>query len=468
MEPTLADLGLAPIDLVSLPEQDAAGGRSELEQRVIQYALSSLPARDEGPDSIRLLFGRQPGWPAQTPSFTEVLEAVRAIRRTIHGARALNAPDLTLPEADIPASAHAEPAGVTATLRLSARAQAAADGLRNATRTLETVANTADPTARSLRDELLNLAAYGIAGATPVEPVGDTQVLRANLRTQALSVASEAARRLARLDAVEAAYAERVAELAAKRPASQPGPAETRAYHLERLEKIFGPDFRALPPFLAVNGAELGDTLGESIGLQDNEPTEAVTWLQRAARVREGAGRLHTTMIHAEALGGASMGFAVGQLPHAPGDRWVGLPLPMRSSPTDPPPRPPGGRLSLVVHTLAAVDTSKPVVGLLIDEWTETVPSPEETTGLVFHYDQPSARAPHAILLAVSPDGRSTWDLETLEATILETLELAKLRTVDLAALPEVSPFLPALYIADGDHGKAVTSTFDGLVTSQA
>jgi hypothetical protein len=420
--------------------------------------------------SIRLAFDRQPGWPAQTPSFAEILEALRAIRRTIHGARALSGADLALPEATIPPSVDAEPAGVQAALRLSARAQAAVDGLRAATQVIQrlTDPDAAEPAATALRDALLTLAGYGIAGATPVEPVGDSQAIRANLTTQAHSVAREAARRLERLGVVEASYATRVAELAASTPRAQPAPAETRAYHIARLTEIFGPDFRTLAPFLTVNGADLAGTLGASTALQGNNPAEAVTWLQRAARVRDGAGRLHTTILHAEALGGASLGFTVGQLPYTAGDRWVGLPLPPRASPNDPPPRPPGGRLSLVVHGPGPVDATKPVTGLLVDEWTETVPSPEETTGLVFHYDQPSARAPQAILLAVSPDDKPVWDLETLESTILETLELAKLRAVDLAALPEVSPFLPALYVAEGNHGKAVTSTFEGLVAPEA
>jgi hypothetical protein len=302
----------------------------------------------------------------------------------------------------------------------------------------------------------------------PVEPVGDTPSIRAQLRTQATSVAREAARRLLRLDDVEARYARRVAELATATPASQPAPSETRAYHLERLAEVFGADFRVLAPFVAANGSDLRSTLAASVDLQANKPLEAVTWLQRSARVRDGASRLNATMIHAEALGGSSMNFAVGQLPHLPGDRWVGLPLADRQDGDVGLPRPPGGRLSLVVHAPAPVDVTQPITGLLVDEWTETVPSPEETTGMVFHYDQPSARAPHAILLAVSPDDRPVWDLETLEATLLETLELAKLRTVDLAALPAVSPFLPALYFAEGDHGKAVTSNFDGIRSQPA
>lgn len=458
VEPALVELGLAPIDLISLPEQDGTARQSELEQRVIQLAFRSRPAGAGEHAHVRLLFDRQPGWPARTLSFADVLEATRAVTRLVHGARALTPRDVSLPEAEVPASADAEPAAVPVALRLSSRAQAAAAGLRATHRQLQALIDPGapEPKAETLRGGLLGLSAYGIAGATPVSPAGDTASIRADLKNQAVSVASEASRRIERLGAVEAAWNRRVAALASATPAGQPTATEVREYHLNRLAEVFGPDLPILPSFTATTGRDLHAALAASANLQGNDPHAAVTWLQRSARVREGAGRLHAATVYAEALGGASLDFSVGQLPYLANDRWVGLPLVG--------PRPPGGRLSLVAHTPATVDATKPLVGLLIDEWTEVVPSPEETTGLVFHYDQPSAKAPHAILLAVAPDDKPAWDLETLQATIVETLELARLRTVDPAALPDVSPFLPALYVVEDGHDKAVTSNFDGLV----
>jgi hypothetical protein len=124
----------------------------------------------------------------------------------------------------------------------------------------------------------------------------------------------------------------------------------------------------------------------------------------------------------------------------------------------------PGGRLSIVAHAPVAIDTSKPLAGLLVDEWVEVVPNPIETTGLAFHYNTPNARAPQAILLAVVPDDRPTWDVETLEATVMETLELAQLRAVDLSVLKEVGQFVPALYVAQPPATQTVTSDFIRLL----
>ena len=47
---------------------------------------------------------------------------------------------------------------------------------------------------------------------------------------------------------------------------------------------------------------------------------------------------------------------------------------------------------------LPAVDAVQ--CGLLLDEWTELVPSARETTGIAFHFDRPNAVAPQAMLLA--------------------------------------------------------------------
>jgi hypothetical protein len=131
--------------------------------------------------------------------------------------------------------------------------------------------------------------------------------------------------------------------------------------------------------------------------------------------------------------------------------------LPLKTPPL------PGSRLSLVAHAPTGVSTTGALAGLLVDEWVEAVPSAEETTGLAFHFDGPGSRAPHAILLAVTPDSRTAWDLETLEATVLETLELARLRAVDLTALGEVGQYLPATYLAHGPAGDTVATDFSPL-----
>jgi hypothetical protein len=144
---------------------------------------------------------------------------------------------------------------------------------------------------------------------------------------------------------------------------------------------------------------------------------------------------------------------SVAQLPFQAGDRWIGLPIDEAHPPE-------ANRVSLVASLPEGFDAGSPVAGLLVDEWVETLPSPSETTGLAFHFDQPDARAPNAVLIAVPPDGRRPWDLATLEKILLETFELAKIRAVDTEALAGLGQFLPALFFTFNTDGRTVSTDF--------
>src|SRR3712207_8512834 len=54
-----------------------------------------------------------------------------------------------------------------------------------------------------------------------------------------------------------------------------------------------------------------------------------------------------------------------------------------------------------------------------------------------------SARAPHALLLAVPPDKGRGWRMEDLHAIVDDTFELARLRALDLGDLPDLGGVLP-------------------------
>jgi hypothetical protein len=463
-------LKLAPLDLVHMTGGgDAQAQLSELEQRVIARLMQTSPrgvrpAKLTGDLRVRLDFGRDPSWPVELLSFAEFLEVVRAVRQVLTNARPLSPRDLALPE-----QTSAEQIDVK---ELRGRADKAAKELQRLFMLLpdeEAAQVAAKPD--TLRDTLLRLAYFGITGAVPAPPFGTGADALPALLAQAAPVRQEVARRLARLSKSGDA------------PKDEAGLERAVEYQQQRLRAIFGEGFRALPRFVAANAAELEQAFKDSHLLQNRKPGDAtldplpaVTWFQRAARVRDGAARLDDALMYAETLGGGgALHFEVGQLPYEKGDRWTALPFPPGKPPTK-------ARLSLVAHlpgkltpaappgnVFTGVDSKPvPLAGLLIDEWVEVVPSASETTGLAFHFNEPNARAPQAVLLAVPPDGRGTWEAETLEAILLETLELAKLRAVDAAALqpPDanalspVSQFLPALYFANNAAGETITTDF--------
>ncbi len=145
------------------------------------------------------------------------------------------------------------------------------------------------------------------------------------------------------------------------------------------------------------------------------------------------------------------------QLPHIDGDRWIALDF--RDDTV------PAASTAVVLHDPDGVDFGAPLCGLVVDDWTEVVPRGSEITGLTFNFDQPDATAPNAILIGVHPGDRDTWDLETLEATVLESLDLAKLRAVDTDDVQWVGRFLPLLYFPDNLAGD--TAAVDWTVMAQ-
>ena len=112
------------------------------------------------------------------------------------------------------------------------------------------------------------------------------------------------------------------------------------------------------------------------------------------------------------------------------------------------------------MHSSSAIDVGKPLAGLLVDEWVETVPAASETTGIALPYDRPNSAPPQAMLLAVPPEPEAPWTVGTLQQVLLETLDLARVRAVDPDALDEVGQFLPAACFAVNTAGDTVATDF--------
>jgi hypothetical protein len=410
-ELSLNRLQLSPLDVVFMVEGHEEAQRSELEQRLLAQLLQTRPDGISHEAEARVSFDRDPAWPADILSLGELVEVARTIRKLIAGARAIDGRDLSLPEA--PALSQVDASEFTL------RVDRLVDALRQAQAILQALlpqdGRGDAPNLDALRSSLVRMASFGIQGAFPLSATEDIPETQRALLIQAQSVEKEVRQRLDRIE---------------KLPAAADAASEAqREYDEKRVKEILGADFRMVPRITPVNSQDLTQTFGDSLALQGNDPFAAMTWFQRSARVREGVGRLDTAMMYADALGhGTGLTLQIGQLPYQPHDRWIALP-------TAPDQRIPGGRLSLVAHLPLepTIRFDQPLAGLLIDEWVEVVPSQSEITGLTFHYDQPSACAPQAVLIAVpSDDTRAVWDLDMLSSTLNETLDLAKARAVSL------------------------------------
>jgi hypothetical protein len=181
-------------------------------------------------------------------------------------------------------------------------------------------------------------------------------------------------------------------------------------------------------------------------------------------RVRPALDRMTAPHRLAEVLGTApGLDLEVAHVPHVSERPWIALSLADDGTGVNP-----DGLLSVVLQGATGLDLAKPLAGLLVDEWTEVVPSRTETAGLAFRYDPPDAMAPQAVLLAVPHDAAVPWSVGSLNRVLLETLDLAHLRAVGPDAVDAVGHYLPATMLAFNVSGDAVSTDPNALTGTAA
>jgi hypothetical protein len=218
---------------------------------------------------------------------------------------------------------------------------------------------------------------------------------------------------------------------------------------------IFG-DLTVLPRMTPPDLASLQSAFAQSSALLTSDPAAPARWFQQLTYVRPGVSRLDSALTLAQVLAGAAIPAPqplLGQIPLTANDRWLALPI----DPSKPFTK---GRVAFACITMGNPVTEKSYSGLIVDEWPERIPSTQEQASVAFHYEEPNARAPQTLLLAVCPDSRPFWDNDLLLATLQETLDLAKIRTVDLDSVQQVGQILPALYFALNLQGASVSANF--------
>ncbi len=351
----LDQLGLAPLDILSLPE--AQGVAQDLGDRIRRTAWQTRLA---GAADVRLLTDRDPAWKPQVVALTEWLILVQAVSRLVNGARPLTPSDLVV-QGDSP--------GTMDTAELTSRGRGGnADAVG----------------ARLAQERIGERRCARCRGGVRRDGRGTEHGLHEMARTNRVGDCGSDTR-AAQLDQLAAGFTRASAT-----------PQQSCDFDSARLRAVFGALFQALP--MLAQGAS--DLWANSSSLQVNDPLESVRWFQRAARVRPGAARLDTAAMLAEALSGQLLlQFQVAQLPAVSGDQWMALAGSTSSS-----------RLSLVAFSPAAVTAGAPIAGLMIDEWTEVLPSSQQITGVSFQYTDPirgpRSRSCSRLSLMVFPSGR--------------------------------------------------------------
>jgi hypothetical protein len=397
---TLADTGLCALDVV----YDAATP-GQLERRI-------RAARPELGEGVEL-----GGVPIAVAPIAILAASAASL---LAGSRPLLSRDLSRPS-DSPKE---DPGWTVSAAELAAaqtRIQAAADGLAKAASDLSTALASDPVDPAKLTKALAELAAFGIA--VPAEPS-------------------------AALGQAALAEAQRRGQVAKAPLATNPVDADSLS---AAAKAIFGDAFQVLP----LLEPAAGNRLSSAAGKLAPGGSAIRRFLRDVGSVRDAVGRYNEVLLFAEALG-TGRSLEVVQLA-ADGTEgvsgWIGLPFdPAAPSPTSP-------VTSIVVDTSPAPSGNAPLAGLLVDEWLDQAPRRIErkdgtgpgkirealvTTGVAVNANAPNARAPRAVLLAISPDGQP-WTSGSLADTLAETLELAKLRAVTLERTIWAGRVLPAL-----------------------
>ncbi|MEA2327963.1 MAG: hypothetical protein QOE68_2922, partial [Thermoanaerobaculia bacterium] len=417
---SLADLQLRPIDFLSLAIDAAENveGISELDILITRFVGMPSVGIDNTP------------WPDRTiRTFVDAIETARAIRALIAASRPLRAEDLVAPEnAKKPAPTVTPP---------STRAADAGQKLLDLH--IELVANSAPGfDAVQLDATLVKASQFGIKGALTTAPILFPDV-RDELAERTANVLREIYSRIG--------------------DAGRPIDNKTED---EIARAVFGADFILLPSFTPTRPAELAQALAYAPTLTGNDPRDVASWIRKAAPVRDPVALFRALSVRANALGGFAAPFAVVQLPFAANASWVALPF------ADEAHRPPSGRASIVLQRASAPAATDAWAGLLIDEWSEIIPSASEQTAVSLQYDHPRAEAPQAVLIAVPPGGGTVWDFESLLDCVRETLQLAKVRGSDLETLGTIGQIVPALCLASNANGDAVSAPLSSMLEQPA
>ncbi len=418
----LKDLDLGPLDCLAMAGAADIAQRGEIENRIL---YSAAP----GPNATGVTINyTSAALPTSSLSFPDFLYLAKSIRDLLGAGRALTPQDLTLPERKA-----ADGGGAVDLADLRNRAAAALASLQADVATLDSVAGGLPGVTPPVRAALLKCSYYGVSGSIPLTTSGPDP----DLSSKAPSVSKALHARVSQASSVAIATAS-VDDLTGL------------------IQTIFGADFMVLPHLTPPDLVSLHSAFGQSTSLVAGDPQAPARWMMQLTHLRPGISRLDSALTLAQLVGDSTIApqdLKLAQLPEIANDKWLGLGIDTANPPSK-------GRIAFACITSGDPATQSTYAGIMVDEWNERIPSITETAAVAFHYDQPYARAPQAILLAVCPDSRTAWDDDLITATLNETLDLARIRTVDLDSVQQVGQILPGLYFALNLQGATISTDF--------
>ncbi len=303
----------------------------------------------------------------------------------------------------------------------------------------------ADGDALWLQTQLLAISSHGLPDAFPLQRELPDAQSKSLLLDQAMGVSHRMG--------VAAATA---SDLLTQASAATETAKQVELY-LAAGKALMGEMFSLLPHFMYNNEADIQLSHGDRAQLLQHATNAlhmhypAEEWLQSVAHVRNNLSRWDYILSFYEWFNADRLSLLPIQLPYRAGDSWLAVEFPI-TDPLDPtqPFNIEHDTLSITIHGNAAFVPAAAQCGLLIDDWTEDIPTRKQTSGIAFNYDQPNVTPPQALLLAVPPNLKGHWTWDDLVGILNDTLLRAKLRAVEPQLLDtldkaEVGVLLPAI-----------------------
>ncbi|WP_231491641.1 hypothetical protein [Pedobacter sp. Leaf170] len=443
---SLENLKIQALDFVLLIRNKLeTSGASELESRIRYYFLRDQLLSDKTIINIQFAETDSPA-DLSKKSFAEILPFANYIRQLIGNSRPLNAKDFpskpTSPANNNPAEIDlAELKNRTINLYQNFL-ESPISVLQNALNAIQI--NLTDTTIENLRATLKGIADIHFNYAQPHYAFDKGQEAADSLIEQGKAV-------LLRLFEVQNAYQAQNAKL------NPTGEIEQESIKLiKMIQTILGDNFMVLPKYNFVDKAEMdaafsssddlltyakkpsNPALGDNAGPGITKPVSE--FLHSASLVREKMHTLEMVRLLNENFNQEVLDAMPLQLPHKNNDSWLAVEFPKKTELLN-------DTTSFVYYAPQGFNPNATQIGLLIDEWTETIPNQEEVTGITFNYNQPNSSPPQAILLAVSPNETGNWSWNDLTNTVLNTFQRAKERAIepdDVDTMPNLTTLLPA------------------------
>ncbi len=463
----LNQLVLQPIDLIYCLPEELVNDDTELSQRIKFYTRitnldnSSLPLRTTALEStveITINYDVHPD--NGKYSLTEIHALLKYLAKMIKMSRSLKTSDFMAVGSE---SGIIEVYEVTDFYTRLTSAKTALNNIKNNINTALGYLNNINTSPEnltlywaSLCTEMLKAAAFGIPQTVPAT-TNNTTAYISELKADAEVALSTIGKRIVETTALILALA--LPESPNDFPNEVPG-------YIEKLKgcfkALFGESFNALPlfKFADTEKAVLKAKLASNTLLDDvnSEPFTLDEWQQGVSRVRKKVADFEMMTMLAEGFVDP-INFNLTNMVRKPfqfpynddgKDRWMAVKVDKENMKAD--------RLCLMsympeplsyynISTNTTMDHFQ--AGFVIDDWTEEIPNSEETGGITLHYDQPNAKPPQCLILALPPSFSGSWNWDNLFNTMNEALDEAKKRGVEYseAAKHPIGQITPALVI---------------------